>query len=92
MSTHDHSRQPPAHTFTNELYCRPDAAAYLDMSESWLAKAAVYGGGPAFMKIGKSVRYRRQDLDEFIKDSLRRSTSDHGGANKATIRGDRHDR
>jgi len=60
------------------LFKRFDAARYLGMSVSWLAKAAVYGGGPRFHKIGRSVRYRRQDLDDFLEIKVRRSTSDVG--------------
>ena len=44
-----------------------------------LAKFAVYGGGPAFVRFGRAVRYPREALEVWIKDRvgpLRRSTSD----------------
>ena len=33
------------------------AAAILDVSTSWLAKARMRGEGPPFVKVGRSVRY-----------------------------------
>ena len=41
------------------------AAAYLDLAPSTLNKARVYGTGPAFFRLGRAVRYRRGDLDEW---------------------------
>jgi excisionase family DNA binding protein len=71
---HDHHRistHEPTH-----LHQRADAAKYLGMSVSWLAKAAVNGGGQRFVKIGRAVRYRRSDLDDYLVTKIRRSTSD----------------
>jgi hypothetical protein len=39
-----------------------DAAKILNLSTSWLAKARVDGNGPAFVKIGRAVRYREASL------------------------------
>lgn len=62
---------------THETYLRPsEAAAYLNSSTSTLAKLRVYGGGPIFYRIGRAVRYRTTDLDEFMARSRVRSTSD----------------
>ncbi len=41
------------------------AAAYLDLAPSTLSKARVYGTGPAFFRLGRAVRYRREDLDQW---------------------------
>jgi excisionase family DNA binding protein len=61
----------------SETYLTPAAAAvYLACSKSFLAKLRVYGRGPLFLKIGKAVRYRRSDLDEWVAASCRRSTSE----------------
>ena len=54
------------------------AAAYLQISASTLNKLRVYGDGPPFVKIGRSVRYRRSDLDVWAATCLRKSTSDDG--------------
>ena len=42
------------------------AAAYLGMSRIWLRQSRMKGTGPAFVKIGRSVRYAVSDLDAFI--------------------------
>lgn len=52
------------------------AAHFLGMSASFLAKARLSGDGPRYRKIGHSVRYSRKDLEEFAKRSERLSTSD----------------
>lgn len=53
------------------------AAAFLRLSRSILAKWRVFGEGPTFVKLGKhAVRYRRADLETFIDAGVRRSTSD----------------
>lgn len=45
-----------------------------------LHRFRVVGGGPAFVKIGSKVLYRREDLLAFMNARLRRSTSDDGSA------------
>jgi excisionase family DNA binding protein len=42
-----------------------DAADYLKMSEGWL-----YNSGIPFVKLGRSRRYRRSDLDAFVERNL----------------------
>ena len=36
------------------------------------------GGGPRFVKVGRCVRYRLEDLQAFVLAALRTSTSDPG--------------
>ncbi len=57
-----------------------EAAIYIGMSESWLRQSRVTGNpdAPPFLKIGRSVRYLRSDLDIWLERQRRR----------ATIRGD----
>lgn len=52
------------------------AADYLGISESTLAKWRVSGTGPVFGKLGRTVIYRRSDLDDWVQENIRRSTSD----------------
>ena len=52
------------------------AAEYLHVSPSTLAKRRVDGTGPRFIKVGRSVRYRRVDLDNFMAIRVVGSTSD----------------
>jgi hypothetical protein len=54
----------------------PQAAAYLQVSTSALAKKRVYGNGPNFVRWGRAIRYRRDDLDAFMAARLVRSTSE----------------
>lgn len=35
-------------------------------SVQYWAKLRLYGGGPAFFKIGRSVRYRRADVETWL--------------------------
>ena len=50
---------PPPTFDTNE------AATFLGMSEAWIRKAVHLRTLP-FLKIGRSVRFRRADLDAFL--------------------------
>ncbi|WP_246692431.1 hypothetical protein [Methylobacterium sp. WL1] len=40
----------------------------------------VVGGGPEFVKLGRSVRYQPVALAAWVESSRRRSTSDRGNA------------
>jgi excisionase family DNA binding protein len=65
---------------SDEGYLSPrQAAAYLNSSPSTLAKLRCTGGGPAFTRIGRAVRYRRSDLDAWMAARLVTSVS-HGRA------------
>jgi excisionase family DNA binding protein len=52
-----------------------EAAAFLKSSPSTLAKLRLAGGGPAFCRIGRAIRYRRADLESWMGQSVRKSTS-----------------
>ncbi|WDI30544.1 helix-turn-helix domain-containing protein [Hyphococcus flavus] len=53
------------------------AARYLGVSASFLAKARV-NGSPSipFTRIGVAVRYRKSDLDAFIDENMKTTTSE----------------
>lgn len=55
-----------------------DASSRLGISKSTLEKLRLTGGGPVFVKRGKSVFYIESDLAEWIHANRRRSTSDAG--------------
>lgn len=57
----------------------PAAALYIGVSEAWLEKKRVTGGGPVYIKNSRLVSYRRSDLDEFMSARARRSTSEPAG-------------
>ena len=60
----------------NEILKPLDAAAYLQLSPSTLAKLRLYGTGPRYTKAGRAVRYRHSDLDAWIDARLAGSTTD----------------
>ena len=45
------------------------------MSESFLAKARMRGTGPAFIQIGRAVRYSRSALETYKAEQTRISRS-----------------
>jgi len=49
------------------LLTPPEAAKSLKMSVSWLAKARMRGDGPPFVRVGRSIRYREDDLRQWLK-------------------------
>jgi hypothetical protein len=63
-------------TYKSPFLSPKEAAAYLNISASMLAKLRVYGGGPCFHKLGRRVTYTLQDLEQWVGSRRRRSTSD----------------
>lgn len=59
----------------------PEAARYLGLSASTLAKKRLDGSGPRFYKItNRLVAYRMSELCSFVESRGRSSTSDSGAA------------
>lgn len=52
------------------------AAAILQVKPNTLAKWRVTGEGPAFIRVGRSVRYSSREIARFIEHRTRRSTSE----------------
>jgi hypothetical protein len=52
------------------------AAAHINSTKSTLEKKRVYGGGPAYSKIGRTVVYNVDDLDAYMAQNRRSSTSE----------------
>jgi hypothetical protein len=59
----------------HDLLTSKEAADELKVSESFLAKARMRGTGPAFIQIGRAVRYSRAALETFKTLQTRISTS-----------------
>ena len=56
-----------------------EAARYLGVSKAFLERDRWAGARVPFVRIGsRAVRYRRVDLDKYIDQRIRRSTSDRG--------------
>ncbi len=54
-----------------------DAARYLALSASTLAKMRLRGDGPQYVKVGpRAVAYRKTDLDAWLEGRIRKSTSE----------------
>ena len=53
-----------------ELLTEKEASEVLSLSLATLRRRRGKGRPPQFVKIGSSVRYRVEDLDAFIQDSL----------------------
>jgi predicted DNA-binding transcriptional regulator AlpA len=62
---------------------QPAAAKYCGVSESYLSKGRCLGYGPAYLKLGKAVVYDQSDLDIWLAEHRRGSTSDRGPAHAA---------
>ena len=62
------------------------AADYVGLASSTLEKHRFFGGGPPYLKLGRTVRYRMSDLDAWLAERLVTSTSeelgDRGGRRK----------
>ena len=73
------SRKPPQPpTGVEGTFPTPDAALYLGLSPATLETMRSRGGGPQFVKLGRRVVYRREDLDVWLAARVRKSTSDPG--------------
>jgi excisionase family DNA binding protein len=55
-----------------------DAATYLGLSKPYLEKLRCSGGGPRFAKLGRRVVYRVSDLDTWLENHIKISTSAAG--------------
>ena len=63
-------------TEPQSLMTERQASAYLAVAVKTLQGWRWRGEGPRFLKLGRAVRYRRAELEAFIEDGLRISTSD----------------
>jgi excisionase family DNA binding protein len=57
-----------------------EASVYLRLGCRTLERLRLQGTGQKFIKIGKSVRYRETDLQEYVASRVVRSTSETAGA------------
>ena len=47
-----------------------DAARYIGLSQAYLRKSRLFGRGPAFVRLRRTVMYRVRDLDQFLESHL----------------------
>ncbi len=68
------------HTKHKAILRPPEAAEYIGLSESTLAKRRLRGDPPKYVKLGpRAVGYSIEELNQYIQQHIRQSTSDYGG-------------
>jgi len=67
----------PVCDYWDGLVTEVEASDYLCQSTRTLQKWRVSGFGPVFYKPGRSVRYRRRDLANWVATRARKHTSQH---------------
>jgi excisionase family DNA binding protein len=73
--TIDRKAEPSSMMTSNE------AAKYLGYSGSWMRQSRMVGkSGPPFIRCGRSIRYRRADLDHWQEEHLCMPGSDYRSA------------
>lgn len=60
------------------LFTEKDAAEFLQTTPRTLQAWRIRGGGPRFVKCSRLVRYREEDLNLWLDQQARSSTSDAG--------------
>jgi hypothetical protein len=66
----------PAPMSTIVLLTPRETAKHLRCSERKLERHRLVGDGPPFLKIGASIRYPLNELERWLADNTRRSTSE----------------
>jgi len=64
---------------SDQFLTTEQAAQYLSLSKTTLPRWRWSGDGPKFVKLGRAVRYRVSDLDEWTASRTRANTCKEGG-------------
>jgi predicted DNA-binding transcriptional regulator AlpA len=75
VSTRERERRASL-SAASRLLTTPETADCIGTSVSYLNKLRCAGGGPVFVKMGRLVRYRPEDIDAYLDARRRSSTSD----------------
>ena len=67
-------------TSVKEWLDRKAAAEHIGLTDWWLEKHAMTGTGPRYIRHGRKVWYRREDLDEWLENHENIAASGAGGA------------
>lgn len=66
---------------TLHLLTEVQAARRLGMSVRWIQASRVTGDGPPFIRISRrAIRYRTGDLEQWVQERVRHSTSESNPA------------
>lgn len=71
---------PTAKLTIPELWDQKQLADYLGKSTAWCERARWAGEGPRFIKLGRHVRYRVEDVLAWIESNAKTGTKDGGNA------------
>lgn len=71
----NHSIHPEHLVSLPLLMDQKSLAAYIGKSTYWCERARWAGEGPRFIKLGRNVRYRADDVMKWIEESTRENTS-----------------
>lgn len=58
-----------------EVMNTAEAASYVRLGKTTLERFRISGDGPAYIKLGGAVRYRKIDLDTWLGSRITHSTS-----------------
>ncbi len=59
----------------HDLLTTPDVAEWTGLSQVTLRRWRTSGEGPAFVRLGRAVRYRREDIAAFVERRTYTSTT-----------------
>ena len=62
------------------LFDQKKAAHVLGLSVRTLERHRLAGTGPRYVRLGRLVRYRQQDIADFVERNLRTSTAENSAA------------
>ncbi len=60
------------------LLTQQELAEYLEKSIAWCERSRWDGSGPKFIKVGRAVRYRAEDVLTWLEQNTRNNTSEKG--------------
>ena len=72
------NNQPTTLRIWSQWFDTQSLADELEVSPRTIEVWRLKGEGPTYTKIGRLVRYRREDVQEWLDSRVRRSTSDPG--------------
>lgn len=76
-TTYNGGTLPPESAVTlPRLMNQGDLAEYLGKSKAWCERARWAGDGPRYVKLGRNVRYRADDVLAWIEDCARTSSTE----------------
>ena len=59
-----------------QLYNEKETAKLLSLSIKTLQRYRYTGGGPIYIKLGKSVRYKESDIEKYVSERTRYITTE----------------